>query len=103
VKDSSDASNVAVQQEMNEDIKFTQQSIRNLERDIDARTNYLRLNDITAYGDLTQLLKNPWITGQLNLRVLMTQLVNKLRDRKFELEVLNRTSGPVGMFLLTAL
>jgi hypothetical protein len=100
VKDTSDASNVAVQQEMNEDIKFTQQSIRDLERDIEARTNDLRLNDITVYGDLTQLLKNPWITGQLNLRVLMTQLVNKLRDRKFELEALNRMSGPVGMFSL---
>jgi hypothetical protein len=79
-----------LQEEINDRVSQTRSSIKRVEADIKKRTDDLRLTDFKSFKDLQRLKKNAWLNKQLNIRIVLDQLLVKLRARKFELANLDR-------------
>ena len=80
----------SLQEEINDRVSQTRSSIKRVEADIKKRTEDLRLTDFKSFKDLQHLKKNVWLNKQLNIRIVLDQLLVKLRARKFELANLDR-------------
>lgn len=80
----------SLQEEMNDRISQTRGSIKRVEADIRKKTEDLRLTDFKSFKDLQRLKKSAWLNKQLNIRIVVDQLLVKLRARKFELANLDR-------------
>ncbi|KAF9521028.1 hypothetical protein BS47DRAFT_1255798, partial [Hydnum rufescens UP504] len=80
----------ALQDEINDSVAQTRRSLARVEGDIKKRTEDLRLTDFNSFKDLQRLKKSAWLNKQLNIRVVLDQLLVKLRARKFELANLDR-------------
>ncbi|KAF9514320.1 hypothetical protein BS47DRAFT_1392590 [Hydnum rufescens UP504] len=77
--------------EWQEKVKSTKASVVRLENNIQKKVEELKLRDQVAAQKLSKLKKDKWITLQLNLHVLREQLLQKLREQKFELATLDHT------------
>ncbi|KAF9507795.1 hypothetical protein BS47DRAFT_1398315 [Hydnum rufescens UP504] len=86
-----DSASEAVLMEWQEKVKSTKASVVRLENNIQKKVKELKLQDRVAAQKLSKLKKDKWITLQLNLCVLREQLLQKLRERKFELATLDCT------------
>jgi len=80
----------SLQEEINDRISQTRRSIARVEGEIKTKTESLRLTDFKSFKDLQRLKKSAWLNKQLNMRVVLDQLLVKLRSRKFELANLDR-------------
>jgi Kyakuja-Dileera-Zisupton transposase len=79
-----------LQEEINDRISQTRRSIARVEGEIATKTQNLRLTDFKSFKDLQRLKKSAWLNKQLNIRIVLDQLLVKLRARKFELANLDR-------------
>jgi hypothetical protein len=80
----------SLQEEINDRVSQTRRSIARVGGEIKAKTESLRLTDFKSFKDLQRLRKSAWLNKQLNMRVVLDQLLVKLRSRKFELANLDR-------------
>lgn len=79
-----------LQEEINDRVAQTRRSIMRVEGEIKTKTEDLRLRDFKSFKDLQCLKKSAWLNKQLNIRIVLDQLLVKLRARKFELANLDR-------------
>lgn len=81
---------VTASSELKINIDETREALHKARSNVTRKVAALKAVDATSSTSLEDMRRSPWINAQLNLRVLRTQLVAKLRARKFELSSLDR-------------
>src|ERR1700676_1573802 len=81
---------VTASSELKTNIDETKEALHKAQNNVARKVAALQAMDATSFTSLEEMRQSPWINAKLNLRVLRTQLVAKLRTRKFELSSLDR-------------